>query len=50
MAAVRGISLLRLAAFLVLAIALGLLTDFLRAERVVFPAPLPPIQAVPPYR
>jgi hypothetical protein len=50
MAAVRGISLRRLLAFFVLAIALGLLTDFLRTERVVFPAPLPPIEAVPQYR
>lgn len=46
-AAVRGMRLSRLLILLVLSLAAALASDWLREERVIFPAPLPKFTTVP---
>ncbi len=45
--AVRAVQPARLLALLLVPLVLALASDWLREERVVFPAPLPPFTTVP---
>ena len=46
-AAVRGVRPARLLLLLLVPLALALASDWLRQERVVFPAPLPQVKTLP---
>ena len=46
-AAVRGVRPVRLLVLLIVPLALALASDWLRDERVVFPAPLPTFRTLP---